>query len=101
MKERNRLYEIAVKEKDNTSYNKYRESRNRVTKLIRDEKQKYFMDRVNNVNKMSSNDLWKSVKMLLRNDNKDSVPNDMTSDGFNCFFTSIESEINQSFKSDE
>ena len=101
MKERNRLYEIAVKEKDNTSYNKYRESRNRVTKLIRDEKQKYFMDRVNNVNKMSSNDLWKSVKMLLGNDNKDCVPNDMTSDGFNCFFTSIGSEINQSFKSDE
>ena len=101
IKERDKLHEIAVKQKDEALFKNYRIARNNVTKLIRNEKRNYFNDKINNAHTMSNNELWKSVKMLLGNGGNESVPLELSSDEFNHFFTNIGSEINKTFTSNE
>ena len=81
-------------------FDKYRKTRNIVTKPIQNNKRKYFRDTILTSNQ-NGQQLWKSVKMILGNSKTCSVPLDIKCDDFNEYFTNIGAEIYTDFDNDD
>ena len=67
MRFRDKLHTYATKQSDELLFNLhvYRKTRNKVTKSIRNAKSAYFRDKIVKNNKLSSHEMWKSVKTIL------------------------------------
>lgn len=69
MKERDRDYKRAIFSKCEDTWNTYKESRNRITTMIRNEKQNYF-HRIIDENKSNPKQMWKNLKTILPSNHK-------------------------------
>ena len=92
----------AVKSNDvhrsNVCWEKYRESRNYVTKLIRQAKLEYY-ENVSNQHSKNPKKLWKEVSNVFPK-SSNSFQNDISVDKFNEYFASIGTKVAESITED-
>ena len=87
--ERDTLHNVALKTHDREAWTKYKSARNRATSYFRASKKQYFQNKIYE-NSHNSKGMWKCLRQLLPSKNKSyDLPNDVSPDDFNIFFTSI------------
>ena len=98
MRKRDRIHKEAVVTNNINAFDEYRKSRNAITQEIHNEKMKYFKERIGGNN--NSQQMWKSVKMILGNSKTSEIPLDISCDELNYYFTNIGSNLNEPDKTD-
>lgn len=69
MRERDNAYEAARIENSNDNWNVYKEKRNKVTSMIRKQKQNYYEQKIDNC-KNDSKLMWKTLKQITKEKNQ-------------------------------
>ena len=97
MYERDHVHAKAMKTKDDSLYNHYRSLRNHVTKVIQENKSKYYKE----INSLCANDpkkMWSEIKRLVSSKCTPNVINcDISPDRFNRHFVNITKNQNRNF----
>ena len=94
---RNYYHAKLIKCKDSGSCNEYRKSRNHVTALIRKHKAKYYNDAITTQIR-NPKDMWKTISHVLHSKSKSSsIPDDITADNFNYYFSTVGNNIGNIF----
>ena len=95
--ERDTLHNVALKTQDREVWTKYKIARNRATSYFRASKKQYFHNKIYE-NSHNSKGMWKCLRQLLPSKNKSNdLPNDVSPDDFNIFFTSIGCNLTSHF----
>ena len=97
MYERDHVHAKVMKTKDDRLYNHYRSLRNHVTKVIQENKSKYYKE----INSLCANDpkkMWSEIKRLVSSKRTPNVINcDISPDRFNRHFVNITKNQNRNF----
>ena len=97
MYERDHVHAKAIKTKDNSLYNHYRSLRNHVTKVIQENKLKYYKD-INPLYASDPKKMWSEIKRLVSSKRTPNVINcDISPDRFNRLFVNITKNQNRNF----
>ena len=100
MYHRDFLHKKAVRSKCVNDWNEYTCQRNHLTKLIRSEKRKYYDNELCK-NVKNPKQFWKKINQLTGKSNHPTVPNDISAQGFNDYFSNIgHSIVNDNMSND-
>ena len=88
MYERDYVKKLAVKNNDADLWNRFRQLRNTVTRLLKENKRKYASEKLNECSGNSSK-MWKTLKNLTGKDLKKPTPSNLSAEQFIDFFSSI------------
>ena len=96
IKERDNMHKRAISENDHVLFRQYRSLRNLVTNKIHSKKKEFINDLI--CSSYSSKNLWRAVSVATgKNIHTDNVPNDLTCDSMNNYFSNIGCELNAQF----
>ena len=96
IKRREYLHKVAIQSKDAQNWQAYKSARNIVTNYIRKKKKEYFRNSVV-INKNNISGMWKSLRYVLPSKKSCYMSNDITSNKFNSFFTSVGTDLTKRF----
>ena len=101
MHQRDYLHKIAFKAKSRETWDAYKKARNLVNSTTRQVKQDYFKQEITK-NSNNSRGMWKSLQYVLPSKKSTkSLPNDISPNDLNTFFTSIGERLSSHFDKDK